>query len=439
METLFEYGEQISVPDRKSLQEYLISVWLGYKNLWSVQSDDLVSSTNKNYQPFLLFDGEFAKANNFIGFIKTETVNIEIYPKVFGRMANKNKELMHRHLFYWFSYCKKIKFPFNQNSLNTFEIEQFPELIIYLTTQQISLAVHSQPYLTYEEVEEALATPRGKISFDRYTKSLSYGSYHLVDCDYEPFVFDNMLNRVIKYCVRLLLTQTNLPDTQRELNEIIFLLDEVEDHVYTVSHLDRIKLTSAFDVYSDVIESCKMILQNQIYSYSEYQMKNWSLLLPMELIFEDFISGFIKDHFSSHFSVHPQKSELYLHEDPYTFNLQHDILLTHRTSKEKIIIDTKYKPRWNLSPADNKKGVFQSDMYQMISYAYRRGTDKVILIYPNTSKILSEDYTFIVKKPDGKEEIKIKIIDVPFWSELNHLEIEEALKRKLEATLLNEF
>ncbi len=104
---------------------------------------------------------------------------------------------MHRHLFYWFSYCKKIKFPFNQSFLDTFEIEQFPELIIYLITQQISLVVHSQPYLAYEEVEEALATPRGRISFDRYTKSVSYGSYHLVDCDHEPFVFDNMLNRVI--------------------------------------------------------------------------------------------------------------------------------------------------------------------------------------------------------------------------------------------------
>jgi len=106
---------------------------------------------------------------------------------------------------------------------------------------------------------------------------------------------------------------------------------------------------------------------------------------------------------------------------------------------EQIIVDTKYKPRWNLEKSDSKKGIAQSDMYQMISYAYRRGTTKVLLIYPNTSDKLAEDHLFLINNGLVNEIIKIKAIDVPFWSLDGHPSVEENLKVKLGNILLNEF
>jgi 5-methylcytosine-specific restriction enzyme subunit McrC len=78
-------------------------------------------------------------------------------------------------------------------------------------------------------------------------------------------------------------------------------------------------------------------------------------------------------------------------------------------------------------------------MYQMISYAYRRGTEKVILIYPNTSEKLAEDYVFKIQKSNQNEEIKIKIVDVPFWSSVDHFEVETKLLIKLDNLLRNDF
>ncbi len=439
MFTLFEYGHQIIVKDRIGLEEYLRFLWQDYKNLWVDENQETENINSSNYQPFISFDGDKAKANNFVGFINCNDDSLEIYPKVFQNMQHLNKDLMHRHLFFWFSYCKKIKFPFNQSFLDNFEIDRFPELIIYLIGKQINETVSTKPYSAYEEVEEALLTPRGKINFNRYTTSLSYGRHQFIDCDYEPFVYDNKVNRIIKHCVRLLLTQTKIPETQRILHEIIYILDEVEDQKFTVSQMNQVRVPTLFDEYEDVMQCCRMILENQIYSHAEYEMKNWSLLFPMEYVFEDFISGFLKEHFSKDFEIESQKSELYLHQNPKTFNLQHDILLTNKKTKEKIIIDTKYKPRWDLKSSDNKKGVSQTDMYQMISYAYRRGTDKVILIYPNTSEKLAEDYVFKIQKSDQYEEIKIKIVDVPFWSSVDHSEIETNLLIKLDTVLRNYF
>lgn len=436
MQTLYEYGSQIKVPNRKGLESYLYSLWGEYKDLWPESTYATEESTNNLYQPFLSFDGDLARANNFIGFINYEDVAIEIYPKVFRHMASPNKEQMHRHLFYWLSYCKKIRFPFNQSYLDTFDIQQLPELIMYLIARQISDTVNLHPYSAYEEVQEPLSSPKGRIDFNRYTNHLSYGSFHQIDCVYEPFVFDNLLNRAIKYCVRLLLSKTRLPQTQTVLNEIIFLLDEVEDTYCSAAELDSIKLNPVYESYSEIVSICRMILENQIYSPVAYEMKNWTLLFPMEYIFEDFITGFIQDHFGKDYWVEPQKSNLYLHNEPNTFNLQHDILLTHKITKEEIIVDTKYKPREKAAASDNKKGVSQTDMYQMISYAYRRGTDKVLLIYPNAIDQQIEEHTFKVKNARSNEAIKITAIDVPFWSEQDHREINENLLAKLKNILI---
>lgn len=439
MSTLFEYGKQTTVKDRNGLEVYLRYLWQDYKNLWIDENQENENLINPNYQPFISFDGEKAKANNFIGFINHKDDSLEIYPKVFQNMQTLNKDLMHRHLFFWFSYCKKIKFPFNQSFLDNFEIDSFPELIIYLIGKQINETVCSKPYSAYEEVEEALLTPRGKINFNRYTTSLSYGRHQFIDCDYEPFVYDNKVNRIIKHCIRLLLSQTTIPETQRILGEIIHVLDEVEDQTVSIIQLNQVRIPTLFDEYEDVMQCCRMILENQIYSHAEYEMKNWSLLFPMEYVFEDFISGFLINHFSKDFEIESQKSELYLHQNPKTFNLQHDILITNKKTKEKIIIDTKYKPRWDLKDTDNKKGVSQTDMYQMISYAYRRGTNKVILIYPNTSEKLADDYVFKIQKSNDTEEIKIKIVDVPFWSSFDHSEVEANLLVKFDNVLRNDF
>lgn len=433
---VFEYGESVTVP-RKELESYLCSLWQEYKDIWPAQEEKNTSEmdqSNPKYQPFLSFDGEFARARNYIGFIYFEDLRIEIYPKIFKNTHGISNELMHSHLFYWFSYCKRVKFPFNQVFLDSFEIEELPELIISLFAKQIHEVVSTQPYSSYEQVQETLLTPRGKINFDRYATQMSYCNYHLIDCDYEPFVFDNSLNRIIKYCTRLLLSRARNIETQRILNEILFVLDDVDDLVCSVQQLSTLRISPMYNDYEEVIHICQMILDNQVYSHEDYEMKNWSLLFPMELIFEEFIAGYIEEHFSDTFKVEVQKSDLYLHTSPNAFNIQHDILLTNRNTGEKIVVDTKYKPRWDLEKNDSKKGISQADMYQMISYAYRRGTDKVLLIYPNTSEELADDFVFLIDKGTKDETIKIKVVDVPFWSKDGYACVEQKLKTKLGET-----
>ncbi|HTJ53344.1 MAG TPA: hypothetical protein VL443_28010 [Cyclobacteriaceae bacterium] len=428
MNPIFEYGEWLKVANNGELKSHLRNIW--HQRSIGQEEKESIEGIDNHYQPFLQFDDDMIRANNYVGFIQNGNELIEIYPKVFKNLLPTDKALMLRHIFYWFSYCRKWRFPFTQASLEPNYIDKFPELIIHLIATQFLETVSERPLMQYQIQEESLTTPRGSINFSRYiNQSASKGNFHKLECDHEPFLFDNKVNRVIKYCTRLLLPQTSLSENQKLLRETLFILDEVEDIPYSLNDISIISLNSFYDDYNLIIDLCKTIIEQQIYSNHTYDLSQWCLLFPMEYIFEDFVAGFLQKHFCSQWHVEYQKSNAYLTTKPEAFQMQHDIFLTSRDGSErKIIIDTKYKIR-DYSDTDKKKGVSQSDLYQVVSYAYRRGVSEVILIYPNASEEIKSIDTFDI--PSGFESnqiIHVKVVEVPFWSLANFTSLDENLK-----------
>jgi len=235
MAVLFEYGKWVLIEPRentKALKELLKDIWRQSKFV-DTDAELTEDERDNQYQPFLKFDEERIRANNYVGFIQYREEVIEIYPKVFReRFLSSSekpfKKLMLQHLFYWLRYYRKLKFPFNKVALEPTSIDNFPDLIINLMSSQILETISNQPLAMYQELKEAMATPRGSINFKRYiANSLSYGNFQNIECDYEPFLYDNTLNRIIKYCSRLLMNQTRNPENLRLLQNVIFILDRV--------------------------------------------------------------------------------------------------------------------------------------------------------------------------------------------------------------------
>ena len=423
--TSYEFGASFPIQARKQLEDYLCSIWrTQYYD--SEQSEE----TAVQQQGILTFDGDTARARNFIGFIQTENETIEIYPKVF-RDAKLDKTVLLQHLFYWFAYCRKWKFPFNEVQLSKLPDIDLPELIINLIAHQLFNVVSTNPISLYQDVEETLTMPKGSLNFDRYvTQSMSRGNFHQLECDHQPMEYDNRLNRTIKYVARLLLAKSKFDETRQILDELIFILDEVEDQVCLPSFLDHIPISSFYQEYHTSIDLCRMVLQQHIYNHHQENTKHWSLLLPMEYVFEDFIAGFLEKHLSDKWDVKYQKSDMYL-TDEKVFQMQHDIFLTSKTDpKIKIIVDTKYKLRGNFKQ-DKKKGIAQSDLYQMTSYAFRRGCKHVLLLYPNQSDSIAEPDIFHISSADQSQVIEVTAAEIPFWSSLGYQDVGYKLEKVL--------
>jgi len=433
MAFLFEYGDWVTTPRPDDLRKFLREIYDAELFTEPTEEINEENSGDLRFQPFLQFDGNQIRAKNFVGFIQNDDEVIEIYPKVFRGLpdASSKKAIMLRHLFYWFGYCRKWKFPFTQASLETRHIDNFPELIIHLMARQMLETVSSQPLSIYEPVEEALRTPRGSINFKRYiANGFATGNLHIVDCDHKPFSFNNRINRIIKHCARLLLTQTRLAENVRLLQETIFVLDEVDDVLCTIHDVESSSLNPFFADYVLVMDVCRVILSQQLYSSHLNDLSQWCLLFPMEYIFEDFVAGFLESHFGKEWKVEYQKSDMYLSDEPRAFRMQHDIFLTHRESRRRILVDTKYKLRTKL---DDKEGISQADMYQMTSYAFKRGCNDVLLLYPNTiDEVGNEVDRFKVQSGfSEKDEVEIRAAEMPFWSMENFPEIGPNLTARL--------
>lgn len=446
MPVIFEFGEWIDITGkRNSLENYLHQVWLQNKPI-----DEELAIFDANFndggkpevsQGFLLFDGEETRARNYIGFIQTDDFFLEIYPKVFRMIepTPANTRLFMKHMFFWFDYCRKWKFPFTRVNLENNECDSLPELIINLMAAQIQSTVETYPLMLYIGLEESLTVPRGRINFDRYINNgFVTANQHILECDHEPLVFDNQLNRIIKYVSRQLLKKTKFNDSRRKLEQILFILDDVSDEGFVSgAMLDRIKLNSFFEEYQSVINICRLVLNDETYSNHYEEQHNWSLLFPMEYIFEDFIAGFIETELSAHWIVNYQKSDMYLTEKPnQAFQMQHDIFLTSKKDKSiKVILDTKYKLRATIDD-DKKQGVAQSDMYQMVSYGLRRGCTNVVLLYPNFMETCRNPHTYVVASGfDQQHQIKITAAEIPFWSTADFSGLRTALSKALQTIL----
>lgn len=444
MPILYEYYNKVSVPDRVNLRSYLCQVWQERQAVFgndALGEENGMETVDDPYQPFLSFDGAEIRARNYVGFIQLGDWHLEIYPKVFKGLDISPIRVI-RHLFFWFDYCRKWKLPFSSAHLQDLEEMPLPELIIFLMATTTYETVSSMPMSMYNAMEEATTAPRGKIDLTRYLSTgFVNGNQHLIDCAFESFEFDNRLNQIIKYTCRLLLSRARFGETQRVLEELLFLLDEVSDHPAHYSELDRIQLSPLFAGYEVVKDICSAVLRQVLYSNEAYDLRHWCLLLPMEYIFEGFVAGFFERHFFRDWMVDYQKSDLNLSSQPAAFQLRHDIFLS-RLGKPAVkwIVDAKYKLRGKDFKRDKKKGIAQADMYQMVSYALRRGVQNILVLYPNQEETVSEPDEFTIESAfPGRDKIRIVAAEIPFWSSSGPAglsnRLEPVLRNLLEQTM----
>ena len=431
MSIIFENDRWITVSDREGLESVLEEIhrsrlFESQPDLWMSDSEQAEgASGNQSRQQFLQFDGNKAKAKGFVGFIQHGDEILEIYPKVFAGVTNpeSRREVMLRHMFHWLQFASDSRLRFDKTSLGSLEIDEWPEVLIALIANRIHAVVSTSPFMSYQQVEEILLSPRGTIDFPRYAgTNLSFGNFHRIDCNHEPFIFDNKLNRLIKYCARLLMDRTKSPESFRVLQEITFILSDVQDVVFFARDVGDVQLNPFFEDYRGILDVCRLILEKMVHGIPSSESRQWSLLMPMAYIYEDYLSGILNASFSGDWKIETQKSDMFVSDEPRAFQMRHDIMLTSKRNGRRVIVDAKYKLRATDYKNDVKKGIDQGDLYQMITYAVKRGCDEIMILYPNLEEMAAEQDHFRVnldgfRSPDGSQQVvTITAAEIPFWN-----------------------
>lgn len=290
------------------------------------------------------------------------------------------------------------------------KFDDYLELLIYVFANYTEEILSQQPFQAYQKVEEETTFLKGRLSFENYTKhNLTTGKWQNMYCTHEPFVYDNLFNRIIKYVTRRFSAISENYLNKEKLNKILFLLHDVSDIRCTTEDCEKVKLNPLYDDHKNILELCKLFLSNQVIDMDSEDNRNFCFLVPMEYIFEDFIFGFISDKWPS-LNIRSQSTDfLALNQGSQVFQIRNDIYIN-----DKLIIDTKYKIR---GTGDGlKAGVNQNDLYQMVSYSIRRNCKDVLLLYPNTERALNTPALFQIPSVMFSENLNIHVqnIDITF-------------------------
>ena len=370
-------------------------------------------------------------ARNYIGTIYYKGERINIFPKVFKRNANDiydtemwNPQELIDNLVIWLGYCDKLNFPFIKTETDSSSIDNLLELLITIYVNYVKNAINKTPFYRYEDVEEELNFIKGKINIADYSANkITRGKNNLFKCNYSKFKFDNLLNQIIKTALRLLLKLSNNSQNIKEIRKLIARLSEVSDIQCSPFDCDKIHLNKLQRQYLSILGMSKIFLMNRESNMNYGSEDSFCFLFPTELLFESFVSGYMKEQFSNIASIRSQTGETFLGEGfldgesiGSAYNLREDII--YEKNNEIIVLDTKYIETGDYSHLGRGRssltGINTDMMRQIAFYCMKRNAKKGVLIFPLYNQETPRSELFYNISLDNGYTVPIYIVKVPF-------------------------
>jgi len=429
---LFEYQNKLlygNALETNELEVLLREIW--YKRRLSPMhwmNEQRGGATLSNTQAFLTIDrNNYVQAQNYVGIIKHQDKVIHLLPKVFYQKnktytSEKDIQNIYSHLMWWLTYCRHIRLPFAQASFDQYLKGDIAEVLIYLFASYTEQLLRQQSHQAYESIQETLPYIRGRFEAQSYlTQQLSRGNWQNLPCHYEAFKVNNQFNQLLKGVCRQLLNLTQNNKSQQLLQNIVNELVVVSEKNVSIEDCEQIQLNPLFEEWQLVLNYCRLFLAQSAVLTGRNAYSLLAFLVPMEQLFEQFVFGFLQQHFPLYHTQFQDSSTYLAHnkEGKKVFQLKNDILLTQPNGTLKII-DCKYK----LIDIDVKhqqvKGIKQRDLYQIATYAVRRGCKEVFLLYPNTitdtmrsTNCISKVY-FDIQEQFSGEKIRLCVAKISF-------------------------
>ena len=411
---IFEYQNKVDLAPEyfEDLEIFLDEIWQNRHRNDYFSSIDTKRIENQQFLQFLHKTHQL-KSNNYVGIIHFNDLKINLLPKIFydsGRTYSGDEiNLINLHILWWLSYGNKIKFPDFLTRSGGVK-SNFFEILIYLFAKYTLKILSASLYRQYENINNDLSYVKGRLNVTEYiNRHLVKGQWHKLNCDYDAFVLDNKFNRIVKYVTKLLHRQTQNFENKKLLGDILFLLDEVSDAPADADACNRIKFNQVFKEFEIIRDYCYLFLSHSVSFQYKNDLKIFAFLLPMEVVFEDFVYGFLKRELPE-INVKAQTTQIYL-DEAKNFNMRPDIFL--QFNGKQCIIDTKYKIIYN-NAGDIKNNISQADLYQMLAYAVRYKLKDILLFYPNTSSIYQKEAFHIkIKDEWASQTINVSAFQIP--------------------------
>lgn len=237
---------------------------------------------------------------------------------------------------------------------------------------------------------------------------------HKFYVEYDAYLMDRAENRLIHSALAAVAKYTTSNKSNKLIQELLFAFDEVPLSSNYRNDFSSIMLQRGMQHYEAPLSWARLILEGFSPQSMRGDHKAYSLLFPMEAVFESYVAKYLKKHVPHPFklSAQVQSKSLVSYGDKHYFRLKPDLYLSAESANDTVL-DTKWKLIDKSKKAGKDKfGLSQNDFYQMLGYGYKylNGEGNLVLIYPRTDMFDEPlEHTFVY---DREHKLKLKV--VPF-------------------------
>jgi 5-methylcytosine-specific restriction enzyme subunit McrC len=322
------------------------------------------------------------KVQNQVGLIRTVSgQQIEILPKLSRHgAAEHSRRLLVRML------IQLRDSPFTEAVAADLDIHRMPlfELLLRYFLDQVAVVVRRAIARSYVQREGNLSQLRGKILVRENIRHNATNAARFY-CEYEEFMADRPINRLIKSGLTITAALTQVPRSQQLCRELLGWFDEVRLPRDWRTESRQICWDRNVRHYRKAMPPCRMLHERLNPLTRVGDNRAIAMLFPMERVFEDYVGACLRRQFRA-CRIETQKQGRYLVDDHAgrpIFALRPDFVLT---SEDGVIIaDAKWKLIDEYERTNNY-GINQADMYQLHAYSSKLLKDQkksqVWLIYP---------------------------------------------------------
>jgi 5-methylcytosine-specific restriction enzyme subunit McrC len=383
--------------------------------------DESYALKNRGVPVFDWSARKYVKATSLVGVIQVPGLTVEILPKIDTSASRaESQQLAQDNLLYMLAFTRNV--PLMERDLAALSRQKMPLLdaLIGIFVERLMAELLRGLDHAYVHREENLACLKGKLLFSQQVRH-NAAHRERVFVGYDDFVADTWPNRILKAGCRRLLGMTSVSRLQKRLRETIALLDDVSDREIGLHDFDRVHLTRNNERFRPLLEFCRMVLCGESPTAATGKGQTFSLLFPMEKLFEEFVAAFICRHAADfgleragiHVQAKGRQRHLLLRDDDSKrFLLKPDIVVERAPRDVQLIIDTKWK-HLKTSEVDMNNGVAQSDIYQLYAYAHSYRCAHNVLLFPRVDGVDPQNLRLV--GIDGKEEgkcIHVQFIDL---------------------------
>lgn len=341
---------------------------------------------------------DFLKVRNYVGVIRAPSgVQIEVLPKTSrtGTDPDLYRQLLIKML------LTLRNSPFKKARAASLELNKMPlfELVMRYFLDEVVYIVKRGIARSYIAQEDNLRFLRGKLMLREDIKRNVANRANFY-CEFDEYNEDRPVNRLIRGALEVVAKCSNEPGNVGLCRELKHVFDNVTPTTDHALDFARIRRDRSIQHYNGALPICELILKGLNPLTQQGSKEVFSLLFPMERVFEDYVATKLSHQFPT-LQVKAQVSSSHLvHSHGETerqmFRLKPDIELTN--SGIHLIADTKWK-LLNEIDVGRKYQIKESDMYQLFSYGEKYLQDQncfsaLVLIYPLTDQFTSPLPTF---------------------------------------------